>query len=65
MQETNLISDLTTDRQQQWDKLTSVEKSLVKIYVSQLKSDNVSLAMVKEINKIYDKYPDFDVSCAP
>lgn len=58
MQETNLISD-------EWKKLNSEEKALVRAYVKQLFSDDISLKMVERINKIHEKYPDFDLSHFP
>lgn len=50
---------------EEWQKLDSSEKAVCLNYVKQLKKGNPPRKMINEISNIYEKYPDFDVSCIP
>lgn len=64
MQETSSINRPIELLKEEWNNLSSMEKSLVKAYIRQINNDNVSFKMVLEINKIHEKYPDFHIGCA-
>lgn len=61
MQETNWKNEIEAI----WYQLTSEEKALIKTYIRQLETENVSLKMVSKINRIHQKHPDFHVGCIP
>jgi mRNA-degrading endonuclease RelE of RelBE toxin-antitoxin system len=66
MQEINLINNPLDILKEEWEKLDSKEKSIIKNYIRMLNKDiKPSPLIIIEVNKIHTKYPDFHIACAP
>lgn len=51
---------------EEWEKLSSNEKAICMNYEKQLKRDEApSIKLIKVINEICEKYPDFHFGCLP
>jgi hypothetical protein len=51
---------------EEWDKLDNNEKAICMNYEKQLKrKEEPSLKLIKVINEIHEKYPDFHMGCLP
>lgn len=65
MNETNYKSPLRLI-ENEWEALTSSEKSLCTIYRRQLTSGmKIRSELIMAINDIHEKYPDFHMGCIP
>lgn len=64
MQETNLINSQLELLKEEWEKLDSFEKSVMKNYVRMLKNEiKPKNSIILEVNKIHEKFPDFHIGC--
>lgn len=65
MNETNYKSPLRLI-ENEWDELSSSEKSLCKIYQRQLMSGTkIRPELILAINDIHEKHPEFHMGCIP
>jgi hypothetical protein len=67
VQETNSINNpLETFLKEEWEKLNSFEKSVMKNYLRMLKNEiKPSNSIILEVNKIHERFPDFHIGCVP
>lgn len=66
MNETDYKSPATNHFDEQWNKLSSLEKALCLNYRNQVFSGNkVKAALMNEINAIHEKHEDFHMGCIP